>query len=91
MNQFKEIVSFLSNYNVELVSGLAYGIDIYTHELANKFNIVNYAVLGSGIMNVYPKNHYDESQITPSNNMIISEYTPSPDPKVIISSKEIEL
>lgn len=76
MNQFKEIVSFLSNYNVELVSGLAYGIDIYTHQLAKKFNIVNYAVLGSGIMSIYPKNHYDESQITASNGMIISKYTP---------------
>ena len=55
MDQCKEIVSFLSNYNVELVSGLSYGIDIYTHQLANKFNIVNYAVLGSGIMNIYQK------------------------------------
>ena len=81
MDQCKEIVSFLSNYNVELVSGLAYGIDIYTHQLANKFNIVNYAVLGSGIMNIYPKNHYHEGQITASNGMIISEYTPFTGPK----------
>lgn len=81
MDQCKEIISFLSNYNVGIVSGLAYGIDIYTHQLANKLNITNYAVLGSGIMNIYPKNHNKESQKTASNGMIISEFTPFTKPK----------
>ena len=62
------------------MSGLAYGIDIFAHKLSNKFNIANYAVLGSGLDKVYPKNHINESYLIEKNGMIISEYLPYTSP-----------
>jgi len=81
LGQCKDFISYLANYNIGLVSGLAYGIDIHTHRIANQLDIPNYAVLGSGILNIYPKNHFTESELTAENGMIISEFTPFSSPK----------
>ena len=70
------IISEMSNYKIGVVSGLAYGIDIKAHIEANKLNIPNYAVLGSGINNIYPKAHEKYAKEIMKNGMIISEYPP---------------
>lgn len=80
LKECEKILEFLKPYRVGIVSGLAYGIDIFAHKLSNKFNIANYAVLGSGLNKVYPKNHINESYLIEKNGMIISEYLPSTSP-----------
>ena len=81
IGQCKEIIDFLKPYNIALVSGLAYGIDIFVHKRANLLGIPNYAVLGSGINNIYPKAHLKESEIISNNGMLISEFLPNTSPR----------
>ena len=52
----------LSNHQIAIVSGLAYGIDIIAHKAANQAKIPNWAVLAHGVDHVYPTNHYDISE-----------------------------
>ena len=56
-------------YNIALVSGLAYGIDIFAHKRANSLSLANYAVLVSGINNIFPNAHLNESEIISKNRM----------------------
>ena len=65
-----------SKYKVGIVSGLAYGIDIHVHQMSNKLNLPNYAVLGSGINVIYPKIHQKFADQIKVNGMLISEYPP---------------
>ncbi|MDB9990509.1 DNA-processing protein DprA [Flavobacteriales bacterium] len=81
LKEVKKILKYLKPYPIGIVSGLAYGIDICTHRTANEFDIVNYAVLGSGINNIYPKKHLKESEKIMENGMLISEYTPNEGPR----------
>ena len=55
LDQCKELINFLRPYNIAIVSGLAYGLDVFTHNRANSLVIANYAVLGIGINNIFPK------------------------------------
>ena len=81
LDQCKELINFLKPYNIAIVSGLAYGIDVFAHNRANSLGIANYAVLGSGINNIYPKTHLKESEIISNNGMLISEFLPNTGPR----------
>ena len=81
LDQCKELINFLKPYNIAIVSGLAYGIDVFAHNRANSLGIANYAVLGSGINNIYPKAHLKESEIISNNGMLISEFLPNTGPR----------
>lgn len=50
----REIVEQLKEYNVTLVSGLAYGIDSIAHRTSVLNAIPNIAVLGHGLDRIYP-------------------------------------
>jgi|TARA_Y100000385_G_C13072855_1_gene629905 DNA processing protein len=81
LSQCEELINFLKPYNIAIVSGLAYGIDVFAHRKANLLGITNYAVLGSGINNIYPKSHLKESEIISNNGMLISEFLPDTGPR----------
>ena len=81
LKEVKRILKYLKSYPIGIVSGLAYGIDIYTHRTANELNLVNHAVLGSGINRMYPKKHLEDSQKIKENGMLISEYNPNEGPR----------
>ena len=76
----KEFISEFNNYNIGIVSGLAYGIDIQVHKIANKLKIPNYAVLGSGVNITYPKAHSNHANDIVENGMLISEFPPNSPP-----------
>lgn len=57
--QTEKIVSTLKEYNVGIVSGLAYGIDAISHRQSLKENIPTFAVLGHGLDMIYPKENHD--------------------------------
>lgn len=63
----------LSKY-VMIVSGLAYGIDYMAHKGAVDHGGQTMAVLGSGILNCYPKGHQSLYDGIMENGLIISEY-----------------
>lgn len=52
----------LRNYQVLVVSGLAYGIDIHAHRAAVKFNLPTVGVVGHGLDMIYPSLHAETAR-----------------------------
>jgi len=70
----EEIVEGLQPYNVLIVSGLAYGIDITAHRKASAVQIPNIGVLGHGLGSIYPSQHRGAAQRMIENGGLLSEY-----------------
>ena len=71
----KKIAYDLGKNNINVISGLAKGIDSYSHIGAIKANATTIAVVGCGLDTVYPKeNKYLFDKIIKGNGAIISEY-----------------
>lgn len=65
----------LSEYNINIISGMAIGIDKYAHLETIKENGVTIAILPSGFNNIYPsENKYIVDKIIHSGGAVISEY-----------------
>lgn len=52
-----KIIEELAEHNPIIVSGFAYGVDIYAHKTAVKNNLQTIAVLAHGFETIYPKVH----------------------------------
>lgn len=71
-----EISEYLSKNNINIISGLAKGIDTYSHIGCMKGKGKTIAVLGSGINEIYPKENINlANQIINNGGTIVSEYT----------------
>lgn len=70
----EQLVEELEVYKVQLISGLAYGVDALAHKTANKFSIENIAVMGTGLDVIYPSANKKLSQDVIKNGALISEY-----------------
>lgn len=53
----EDIVAALSSYRVQIISGLAFGIDITSHKAALANGMETLAVLGHGLHMIYPSQH----------------------------------
>lgn len=53
----EEFIEDLRAYDVVMVSGLAFGIDITAHRRATALDMPNLGVLGHGLATVYPREH----------------------------------
>ena len=69
----EKIIRELKAYNVVIVSGLAYGIDIIAHRAALKNNIPTIGIMGSGIDIIYPAIHRNEAVKMVRNGAVIAE------------------
>ena len=75
INTAKEFAYNISKQDVNIVSGLAKGIDSAAHLGAIKAKQKTVAVLGNGLDTIYPKENFKLAQdILNSNGAIISEY-----------------
>ena len=72
--QCEKLVEGLHQYGVQIISGLAYGIDVTAHRKAVEFGIPNIAVLGSGIDVIYPSSHFSLSQRIKANGGLMSQF-----------------
>lgn len=73
--QAYEIARFLSSHGVQVISGLARGIDGYAHQGALQGGTPTFAVLGCGLDICYPRGHIGLwKQIQEQNGGILSEY-----------------
>lgn len=64
-------------YNIVTISGLAIGIDTLVHKYSIKNDIKTIAVLGSGLLNIYPKENIDLlKDIVKNEGLVITEYPP---------------
>jgi len=53
----EQIVQELRKYDIAIVSGLAYGVDVIAHKTSVANGIPTIGVLGNGLPNVYPSTH----------------------------------
>lgn len=71
-----ELSEYLSENGINIVSGLARGIDTYSHIGCIKGKSATVAVLGSGLNEIYPKENTNlAKEIINNGGAIISEYT----------------
>ena len=70
----KQLCEVLAPYNVLIVSGLAYGIDVATHKECINNNIATVGVLGHGLDRLYPQLHKSVSQKMVLNGGLLTEF-----------------
>lgn len=69
-----ELIATLQEYDVQIVSGLAYGIDVHAHRLALRHKIPTIGVLGHGLDRIYPATHRDVASRMLENGGLLTEY-----------------
>ncbi len=76
-----ELVRGLVPYNVLVLSGLAYGIDIYAHRAALQQGLATVAVLGHGLGRLYPSAHRQTAERMLAEGGLLTEcwYDTGPD------------
>jgi len=70
----EQLVDALSPYNVLILSGLAYGIDICAHRASVKNNLPTVGVLAHGLDILYPSEHYNTSLKMVKNGGLLTEF-----------------
>jgi DNA processing protein len=71
----EKLTKELSEINVNIVSGLAVGIDAIAHKTALKYDAKTYGIIGCGINVVYPKKNLELfKQISDNKGAVITEY-----------------
>jgi DNA processing protein len=73
-NLCKQLVEILKPYNVLIVSGLAYGIDVAAHKECVANNVATIGVLGHGLDRLYPKIHKSVTQKMVLNGGLLTEF-----------------
>ncbi len=71
----EDLVGGLKPYNICIISGLAYGVDITTHKKCLDLNIPTIGIMGSGLGNIYPTPHKDIAERMTLNGGLLTEYT----------------
>ncbi|QZT36322.1 DNA-processing protein DprA [Halosquirtibacter xylanolyticus] len=62
--------------NLDILSGLAYGIDYEAHKKSLEYGVPTYAVLGHGLHTIYPSAHHRiAEEIVRSGGGLITEFT----------------
>ncbi len=70
----EEIVENLAKFEVTVVSGLAFGIDVTAHKKCNQTGIPNIGVLGHGLGRLYPDVHRAVAEKMIENGGLLTEY-----------------
>ncbi|MDL2227464.1 DNA-processing protein DprA [Odoribacter sp. OttesenSCG-928-L07] len=76
----EKIISEITDYNVGIISGLAYGIDTEAHKNSLKYRLDTFAVLGHGLQTVYPAKNSSLARSIESNGSLISEFISGTNP-----------
>ncbi len=70
----KEFIVDIKKYNPIIISGLAYGVDIFTHQLAMENNLQTIGVMAHGLDEIYPKAHKIQAKTMQENGGLITEF-----------------
>ena len=71
----EQLVTDLAKFNVSIISGLAYGIDIIAHRACLKNNIPTIGVLAHGLNRLYPQEHRSTAEKMLKNGGVLTEFT----------------
>lgn len=77
----EKIAKSCETLNATMISGLAYGIDIYAHRSSLQVGIPNIAVLAGGLDKIYPATHSKTAEQILENGLLISENPPGTKPE----------
>lgn len=69
-----ELIEELSDYNVLVISGLAYGIDVLAHKCALAANLPTIGVVGHGLDRMYPAQNSAIAKKMEQNGGVLTEY-----------------
>lgn len=75
-----ELIENLKDKGILVVSGLAYGIDIYAHQKCIEQGVQTIAVLGHGLDRLYPSLHQPIAEKMVLNGGLITEFLPGTKP-----------
>jgi DNA processing protein len=70
----EKIIGGLAGYHVQIVSGLAYGVDICAHRAALENGLLTLAVLAHGLDTIYPAQHKATAAKMAETGGLLSEY-----------------
>lgn len=73
----QQLAETLQHYNVLVVSGLAYGIDVAAHRQSLHYHIPTVGVLGHGLDRIYPSAHRQVAQDMLKNGGLLTEFPPN--------------
>ncbi len=76
----EEIVEELKEYDVQIISGLAHGIDVTAHKKSIATKIPTIACLGHGLHMVYPARHRSIAKNMVLNGGLLSEFSSTQQP-----------
>jgi DNA processing protein len=68
------LIEGLKQFDVTIISGLAYGIDIAAHRAALKHELQNIAVLGHGLNRLYPGQHRSTAVKMLEHGALVTEF-----------------
>jgi len=76
----EELIEGLKDTDVNIISGLAYGIDAVAHKRALQCGLPTFAVLAHGLDRIYPSLHKSLAKDIVSNGALITEYPSGTNP-----------
>lgn len=76
----EELIANLAGSKVQIISGMAYGIDIIAHQLSVKHGIETIGILGHGLDRLYPSAHRKTAEMMFSNGGLLTEFIPGTKP-----------
>lgn len=79
----EDIIETLAPFDITVVSGLAYGIDITAHKSCLQKGVPTIGVMGSGMGTIYPDSHVDIAHQMMAHGGIISEFTHETGPDAV--------
>lgn len=77
----EQLVEDLAVYDVLVVSGLAYGIDVSSHKKCVELGIETIGVLGHGLKRIYPPQHRQVAHQMLEKGGLLTEFTSSTQPE----------
>jgi DNA processing protein len=87
----KKLIEEISPLNPIIVSGFAYGVDIYAHQIAMDCGLQTIGVLAHGLNQIYPKTHKKYMAKMEQNGGFLTEFwsTSNPDKENFIKRNRI--
>ncbi|MES2588306.1 MAG: DNA-processing protein DprA [Bacteroidota bacterium] len=76
----EELIKSFTGKNILVVSGLAYGIDVFVHQLCVKYKVQTIGVLAHGLDRLYPAIHAKTAREMSENGGLLTEFLPGTNP-----------